>query len=115
MRDDRNAVDLSRARLDQVEHENIRHVVDRGRGVAQVVQQVHDALDVADRQRDEDDVRAMLLHVAAQGRASGPRSLCIAFHAEPIGAAIIEEAGHLEAHARDCSAGGAQSSRLLVL
>ena len=81
-------MDLSGARLDQVEDEDVGHVVDRSGGVAQVVEQVHDPLHVADGQRDEYHVRAVFLHVMGKV-AQAADEFRVGFHAEPIAAPIV--------------------------
>jgi hypothetical protein len=67
--------------------------------VAQIVEQVHHALDVPNRQCDKNHVRAVFLHVLGDV-AERADQVDIGFHFEPVAAAVIEEAGNLEAHRR---------------
>ena len=86
------------ARLDQVEDENIRNVVNGRRRVAQIVQQIHHAFHVPNRQGDENHVGAVGLDVGAEV-AQGSDQFGVGLHAEPLAAAIVEEAFDLEPHA----------------
>src|SRR5205823_11954221 len=80
------------SRLDQIEEEDVRHEVDRRRGVVQLVEEPHDARLRGHRQRDVDQVHPMRLGVRgqlvdrAQDRADTPHRLHRA-----LGAAVIEE------------------------
>ena len=84
---------LAGACLDQVKDKNIRHVVDRGGGIAQIIQQVQHPLQVAYRQGNEYDVDGVLLGVGAEVRQTADQ-LHIRFQLQPVGPTIVEESFH---------------------
>ena len=71
-RDHRHAADRVGAALDQVGHEHVGHEVHRGRGVLQRVQQLLDARLRRHRQRQVDQLDAVLLDEARRSRSMRP-------------------------------------------
>jgi len=90
------SLNVAGTRLDQVEHEDVGCVVDRRRGVAQLIQQPSRRAAHDDRQGDEDDVDVLIVDVANQF-AERAFQFRIGFGPKAVGAAVIEETLDLEA------------------
>src|SRR5688572_12407980 len=90
---DRHALDLGSTRLDQVDDENIRHEIDRGSRVAQLLEQSHHALHLPHGQRDEDQIDVIAVYVPREvGKTANQRRALP--QAQSLGAAIVEETLH---------------------
>src|SRR5665213_3000270 len=84
------AVDLDTARLHQIEGKDVRHEIDRGRGVAKRVHQLLDAWGIAHRQCDVDGIDRMALNECDNVLAFS-RELLAGLLRESIRAAEVEK------------------------
>src|SRR5882762_4929035 len=94
--EDRNAADRIHARLDQIEQEDVRHEVDRGRRVVQLVEQLENAGLRSHGQRDVDQIDVMCFHVR-RDLTQRAEVLAGVDTAEALGAAIVEKTGQADA------------------
>src|SRR6185503_13290269 len=91
-RDDRQPADGIHAPLDEVREEDVGDEVDGRRGVPQVIEEAEDPRLRSHRQRDVDDVDAVVAHEGRQ-RPDSPEQAVGSFGVNALVAPVVEEAG----------------------